>query len=273
MSMSMCRTCRCMLCVLLSHYDTWCIDTPPSLHTFPLPSFCILILLRTHTHLLLLLPLPGYFWMSYKSFLLHFSCTYFVKLFPSAKFGFYCARGIHLSGGDVCYTASCCLPSTLIVTNMHATSLLSMSSPPNYSPLDPVLSPLFLHSNPLSPLPPLPPLIGIIITLSSAIYPLPPHSATCRRVEEENSRGSCTHPPGQSHSSAGCYKQQEQRYQECEPHNAHHTRLQHTLSQNQTVPSQILTFVVSFSSFPSLPFLSSTGHCSSGDRWRLVLVQ
>lgn len=165
------------------------------------------------------------------------------------------------------------LPALYSNSDQHACYLLalSMSSPPNNSPLDPFLSPLFLHSNPLSPLPPLPPLIGIIITISSAIYPLPPHSATCRRVEEENSRGSCTHPPGQSHSSAGCYKQQEQRYQECEPHNAHHTRLQHTFSQNQTVPSQTLTFVVSFTSL--LPFLSSTGHCSSGDRWRLILVQ
>ena len=35
----------------------------------------------------------GYFWMSFRSFLKHFSSAYFVKLFNGDKFDFYCARG------------------------------------------------------------------------------------------------------------------------------------------------------------------------------------
>ena len=44
-------------------------------------------------------PLPllaGYFWMGFKSFILHFSSCYFAKLFPSAKYDYYCTRGIVL---------------------------------------------------------------------------------------------------------------------------------------------------------------------------------
>jgi hypothetical protein len=82
--------------------------------------------------------------MSYKSFLLHFSCTYFVKLFPSAKFGFYCARGT-----DRCVVAMssssslspCCIPSILKVTHIHPPFLaLQLPSPTtlsNHRPLHP----------------------------------------------------------------------------------------------------------------------------------------
>jgi hypothetical protein len=45
-------------------------------------------------------PLPalaaGYFWMDFKSFQAHFSSCYFAKLFPSAKYDYYCTRGIGL---------------------------------------------------------------------------------------------------------------------------------------------------------------------------------
>ena len=44
-------------------------------------------------HYFVLLLFLGYFWMGFKSFLTHFSCSYFVKLFPSEKFDFYCVRG------------------------------------------------------------------------------------------------------------------------------------------------------------------------------------
>jgi hypothetical protein len=40
----------------------------------------------------------GFLWMSYRSFLKYFSTTYLVKLFPSEKFDFYCARGVWEKG-------------------------------------------------------------------------------------------------------------------------------------------------------------------------------
>lgn len=39
----------------------------------------------------------GYFWMGFKSFQAHFSSCYFAKLFPSAKYDYYCTRGRGLS--------------------------------------------------------------------------------------------------------------------------------------------------------------------------------